>query len=325
MKIEDVYGKEYTFVDVRSPKEFAEDHIPRAVNIPLFDNEERAIVGNMYKQENREAAIEKGLEILSPKLPDMIKEYKKLKPPVIIYCWRGGMRSGSITSLLKSLKFDVERLENGYKDYRRFVREKLETIKIPKLVVLYGLTGSGKTEMLLQVENSIDLEGLAQHRGSILGDIQLEPNSQKRFESLLLKRLFELQNEEFVFTEGESRRIGRIVINESFWKAMQKGTKIKVVCPMEERIERLHKEYCNDLDTILIKKKIGQIVNYLGKKKAKELTVLLDKGNIKKFIEVILLGYYDRLYAHTVDSKKYVATINSIKELKSLNTKEILA
>ena len=325
MQIEQCYNKDYTFVDVRTPKEFEEDTVPGAINIPLFQNDERAIVGTIYKKESKEKAMEKGLEIVKEKLGDFYKEFSKLKQPLVIFCWRGGMRSKSIVQYLKSFDIEAHQLERGYKAYRAFVREQLETIKIPKLVVLYGLTGSGKTEMLLQVENSIDLEGLAQHRGSILGDIQLEPNSQKRFESLLLKRLFELQNEEFVFTEGESRRIGRIVINESFWKAMQKGTKIKVVCPMEERIERLHKEYCNDLDTILIKKKIGQIVNYLGKKKAKELTVLLDKGNIKKFIEVILLGYYDRLYAHTVDSKKYVATINSIKELKSLNTKEILA
>ncbi|MSR86470.1 tRNA 2-selenouridine(34) synthase MnmH, partial [Candidatus Woesearchaeota archaeon] len=208
MKIEDCYGREYVFVDVRSPKEFIEDHIPGAINIPLFSNEERAIVGTLYKQVGKDVAIDKGLEIVGHKLPEMIQEYQTLKEKrIIVYCWRGGMRSGSVVGLLQSLKFDVVQLENGYKDYRRFVREQLDRVHIPSLVILYGLTGSGKTEILGKIKNSIDLEGLAQHRGSIFGDIGLTQRSQKMFESLLLKRLIELQQEKVVFIEGESRRI----------------------------------------------------------------------------------------------------------------------
>ena len=316
--IEEVYNKNYTFVDVRSPKEFEEDHIPGAINIPLFSNEERAIVGTIYKKESKDHAIEKGLEIMSEKLPAMVKEYKKIEGKICIYCWRGGMRSGSITSLLKSMSFNVIKLENGYKDYRRYVREELEKIELPEFFVIYGLTGSGKTEILNKVENSLDLEGLAQHRGSIFGDINFKPNSQKRFESLLLKRLLELQNEKIIFVEGESRRIGRILIHEKVWKHMQNAKKAKLICPDEERIDRIYKEYCNNIDKELFKEKILFIQKHLGKKKAQELIQLLDENKIKEVIEIILLNYYDKLYAHTIDNKEYIAEIHSSEELKKL-------
>jgi tRNA 2-selenouridine synthase len=316
VKIEDCYGK-YTFVDVRSPKEFEEDCIPGAINIPLFSNEERAIVGTLYKQVGKDVAIDKGLEIVSKKLPLMINEYKKLQGKVIIYCWRGGMRSGSITGLLKSMKFDVEQLEKGYKDYRRFVREELEKIKLPETYVVYGLTGSGKTELLQEFENSLDLEGLAQHRGSVFGDIGLEIRSQKKFESLLLKRLIELKKEKWILVEGESRKIGKNQIPLNVWEQLQCAKKIKLSCSMKDRIERLHKEYCKNIDKELIINKLKMIEKYLGKKNVEELIKLIEANEIKKFIEKILVEYYDKLYKHTVDSKEYEFEITNSTALRS--------
>jgi len=318
-KIEEVYGKEYIFVDVRSSKEFAEDHIPGAVNIPLFSNEERAIVGTLYKQVGKDVAIEKGLEIVGHKLPEMIQEYQKYKEKkLIIYCWRGGMRSGSVVGLLQNLQFDVEQLENGYKDYRRFVREGLETFSIPPLIVLYALTGSGKTEMLQQLKNSIDLEGLAQHRGCIFGDVGLSPRTQKMFDSLLLQRLYQLQKEDHVFIEGESRKIGNTMIPLRLFTLMQKGRKVKVICPIEQRVERLYTEYCHSLDISLLVQKIRYIEKNLGKKKAEDLIEMLEEGKVKKVIEVILLEYYDKLYRHTVDSKEYIFEVQNLEELRAL-------
>ena len=316
MKIEECYGK-YTFVDVRSPKEFEEDCIPGAINIPLFSNEERAIVGTLYKQVGKDIAIEKGLEIVSSKLPEMINEYKKLKGKIIIYCWRGGMRSGSITGLLKSMKYDVEQLDNGYKDYRKFVREELEKIKLPKAYVIYGLTGSGKTDLLQEFGNSLDLEGLAQHRGSVFGDIGLKIRSQKKFESLLLKRLFALKEEKFILIEGESRKIGGIQIPLNVWNQLQSAIKIKLNSPMQERIERLYKEYCRKIKKEIIIQKLKMIEKFMGKKKVDELIQLINENEIKKFIEIILIEYYDKLYKHTVDSKKYEFEITNSKDLQS--------
>jgi tRNA 2-selenouridine synthase len=264
----------------------------------------------------KDVAIDKGLEIVSKKLPAMVEEYKKFKGKVIIYCWRGGMRSGSITGLLKSMKFDVEQLDNGYKDYRRFVREELEKIKIPEMYVMYGLTGSGKTEILQDFENSLDLEGLAQHRGSIFGDIGLKPNSQKMFESLLLKRLYELQKEKWILVEGESRKIGVVQIPLRIFETMQKGKKIKVIASITERVERILREYCKNADNELLKKKMKLIEKYLGKKNVEEYGKMLDEGKVKEVLEKILVEYYDKLYSHTVDSKKYEFEIKNAEELK---------
>jgi len=318
MKIEECYNKEFTFVDVRSPKEFQEDHIPNAITIPLLSNEERAIVGTIYKKESKEKAVDTGIEFLSKKLPDMLKKYKKLKQPIILYCFRGGMRSNSISSLLKSLGFDVQVLEGGYKEYRRFVREQLEDLKIKsKLYILYGLTGSGKTEILEQLPNSLDLEGCAQHRGSVFGDINLKPNSQKMFESLLLKRLIELEKEKIIFTEGESRKIGKVQIPIAIWKAIQNAKKIKLINTIEQRVERINNEYCKDIDPNIIAEKLDQIEKYLGKKKVFELKLLLKEKKMKEVIKILLLDYYDKLYAHTIDSKEYEFEIKNKEDLIS--------
>lgn len=320
MKIENMCGKDFVFVDVRSPKEFAEDHIPGSLSIPLFSNEERAIVGTIYKQQSKEEAMDKGMDIVAAKLPMMMQEYATLKEKKLcIYCWRGGMRSGSVVGLLKRLEYDAVQLDGGYKDYRRYVREQLEKIPMPPFVVLYGLTGSGKTEMLQQLVNSLDLEGLAQHRGSIFGDIGLHPRSQKMFESLLLQRLLDLQKEDFIFTEGESRRIGRVVLPERLWKHMQEGKKVKVICTIQERVDRLYKEYCHTPDKQLLAKKIQYIQKYLGEENVRELLLLLEQENVRVVIEQILLRYYDRLYSHTVDKKEYAAEVHTVAELKNIS------
>lgn len=317
VKIEEVYRKNYVFIDTRSPKEFAEDHIHGAINIPLFTNEERAIVGAIYKQLSPEMAMDKGLEIVSAKLPVMIEAYKKYKnKKLCVYCWRGGMRSHSVVSLLASLKFDVVQLENGYKDYRRFVREELEKIEIPKFIMLYGLTGVGKTEILKQFENSIDLEGFAQHRGSIFGDIGLQQNTQKRFETLLLEKLYDLQGVQYIFVEGEARKVGQILLPLRLWKHMQEGKNVRVVCSDDERVERLYKEYCNTLDVPLFVEKIKQIEKFLGKKHAEELIQSLQEGKVKEVIAEILVKYYDVLYAHSVDAKNYLFEVHSAEELR---------
>jgi len=314
MKIENCYNKDYTFVDVRAPIEFKEDHIPGAINIPLLSDEERAIVGTLYKKQGKETAVDKGLEFISPKLPEMIKKYKKLNN-IIIYCFRGGMRSNSIASLLNSMEMKVEVLSNGYKNYRRFVRESLRDYKFNfQLYILYGLTGSGKTEILQDLNNAVDLEGLAQHRGSVFGDINLKPKSQKMFESLFLKRMFELKGK-IIFTEGESRKIGKVQIPLFFWKEMQKGKKIKVINTIEERVERIYKEYCNKIDIDIFSSKLDMIVKYLGKKKVSDLKNLLKENKLKEFIKILLLDYYDKLYAHTINSKTYEFEISNKKEL----------
>ncbi len=309
MQIEQCYNKDYTFVDVRTPKEFEEDTVPGAINIPLFENDERALIGTIYKRESKEEAMQKGLEIVKEKLAKFYKEFSKLKQPLIVFCWRGGMRSKSIVQYLKSFDIEAHQLEGGYKAYRAFVREQLTLIKIPKSVVLYGYTGAGKTELINQLDNGLDLEGCANHRGSILGDINLKPYKQKKFESLLLKRLQELKNKPFIVIECESRKIGKNTIPEKvFEKIKQPWKTVLLDKSVEERTEISYKNYYfNNKEEIIDKLKL--IKSTLGAKKLDQIIDLFNTNKIKEAIKILLVDYYDGYYKklflnfdHTVDS-----------------------
>jgi len=319
--VKEALDGEYVFVDVRTPKEFEESTIPGSINIPLFSDEERGIVGRLFTKVGQEEAIEKGYEFVQKRLPKLLEEIRKCgNGKMIIFCWRGGMRSKSLTMLLESLGFDVKQLEGGYKEYRKHVINKLEDYKIKaRLIVLYGLTGSGKTKMLEQFRNSLNLEGLAQHRSSMFGDIGLKPRSQKMFESLLLKRLEELKDEKYIITEGESRKIGNVIIPESVFREMQKGIKVKVEASMECRIKNLMECYSNKEDG-KIREKIKLLSKSIGKKKTEGILDFFDNKKFEEVARMLLEEYYDPLYAHTINRQKYAMVIrpeeiNVIKQL----------
>lgn len=311
MKIEDCLYKDYLFIDVRTNKEFLEDCIPGSINIPLFDEEERAIIGILYKHEGQEKAIEKGYDIFNKKVEKLISEYNKYRnKKIIILCWRGGMRSLAVVKLLKSLGFDVYQLDGGYKNYRKYVKTKLDNYKLkPKLVVLYGLTGTGKSEILNKFDNSLDLEDLAQHRGSIFGDLGLKPRSQKMFESLLFKRLNELQNNKYIIIEGESRKIGKVMIPDFLFKSMKDGIKIRINDHIENRVKRIRKIYDLSNKENLIRK-IRFIEKNMGKKKASEMIRLIEENKVDEFLKRILLEYYDNVYDCSKNKVDYDLTLD---------------
>lgn len=319
--IKEALEKDYVFIDVRTPKEFEEATIPGAINIPLFSNEERAIVGRLYTKVGQQEAIEKGYEFVQEKLPKLLEKIRKHKgKKIVVFCWRGGMRSKSLALLLESLDFNVTQLEGGYKAYRKHVMEKLDNYKIKsKLIVLYGLTGSGKTKLLKQFKNSLDLEGLAQHRSSMFGDIGLNPRSQKMFESSLLKRLEELRDEKYIITEGESRKIGNVIIPESIFKEMQSGIKVKVETSMDERVKNLVECYSNKEDH-KIREKIKMLSRRIGNKKTEQMLELFDNKKFGEVARMLLEEYYDPLYAHTINKQEYALIIKpqEIKEIKNL-------
>jgi len=312
MKIEDCYNKDFVFVDVRTPKEFEEDTIPLAINIPLFENDERAVIGTIYKKESKEKAIEKGFEIVQPKLDKIYKQLKKLNKPIIVFCWRGGMRSGSVASLFSKLGLNIQQLDGGYKLYRAFVREQLKTIDLPNSLVLYGLTGVGKTELIKNLSNCIDLEGLAQHRASILGDINLNPNSQKKFESLLLKRILETQKEKFIILECESRKIGKTTLPECIYKKIKQPWKTVLLDKsIDERVKILKDTYCVNVPKQELIHKLKLIKQHLGEKTLNELIQNIEKDNLEEAIKIMLINYYDIHYKklfhefnHTVKTDK---------------------
>lgn len=327
IKIEDAFKLKNTlFLDTRTPKEYQEDHIKNAINVPILSNEERHEIGIIYKQISREKAIDRGMELFPSKIPSIMNIVKGHKDKnIIVYCARGGMRSKIIASLLESIDYNVYQVEGGYKLFRQYMLEQIKNMQVkPELGVLYGLTCSGKTKLLNKFPNSIDLEGMAQHRSSLYGAVGLTPNSQKKFENLLLQKLEELQDEKFIFVEGESRRIGNVIIPEFFWKAMKQGTAVLVKRDLNLRVKEMIDEYFTSEENINQIKKITPTLKRVISKKNKQLvTEALDKGNYQTVGEILLTKYYDPLYSHTINKQNFSFEVCSddigeaVRELKN--------
>jgi tRNA 2-selenouridine synthase len=314
------------FIDTRSPAEYQDDHIIGAINLPILDDQERHEVGLMYKQISQELAIEKGLEFYSKKIPNIVKVIQPHKDKtIVVYCARGGMRSGIIVSLLESIGMKVYQIEGGYKLFRNYLLEQLNNFKIkPKVYVLHGLTCTGKTELLDKLENVIDLEGLAQHRGSLYGAIGLKPNSQKKFENLLLAKLKELNSKDYVLVEGESRRIGDCIMPECLWKAMEKGENIMVTRSLQLRFKAMVKEYfLNPKIAEEIKEISKGLRRTISKENKEKMIELMESKEYEKAAEILLTKYYDPLYEHSLNRMKFSLTINNdsvaeaVKEIKN--------
>lgn len=313
------------FVDVRAPIEFEKDHILEAVNVPILDNMERHVVGKIYKQVCQKTAIEKGMKYYEKKIPQMAEFIKQFKDKtLVVYCWRGGMRSQIVASLFESLGYTVFQLKEGYKSYRKFILDKLTNFKLkPQVIVLHGLSCTGKTALLHKLPNSVDLEGLAQHRGSLYGAIGLKPHTQKMFDNLLLKRLDELNEQKFLFVEGESRRIGDLMLPEVLWKAMSKGTNVSITRDLDVRIKEMVSEYFLNPKIVEEIKEISQrLWKVISKKKKQEMLDCIEQGKFAEAARILLVNYYDPLYEHTLNKMDYALEVNcndvdkAVEELK---------
>lgn len=293
-------------VDVRSPYEYNKGHFPRAISFPLFTNLERTEIGTLYKQKGKAYAVERGLELVGPKLAFFVRELTSLAPnkKIILYCWRGGMRSNSMAWLLNLSGFDVYVLKKGYQSFRNYV---LDFFKQPfYLMLLGGKTGSGKTILLHRLkENSeqiIDLEYLAQHKGSVFGglDCSTQPSTEQ-FENNLVCELYTLDRSRPIWVEDESRMIGTVCIPEGFWKQMRQAPVAFLEVEKEKRINQLVQDYSVYGYTQLaeaihkIKKRLG------GQYEKKALEALRDCN----FNEVasLLLTYYDKGYIHGLSKR----------------------
>lgn len=294
-------------IDVRSESEYAEATIPGAVNLPILHDSERVLVGTAYKNLGADDAKMLGLDFVSPRLPQIIRGYQELSKgePLVVFCWRGGMRSKSVCAVLEATGVPVYRLIGGYKAYRRYINEYLDRPLPHKTAVIHGLTGVGKTEVLYELrklfEPAVDLEGLANNRGSVFGQIGLEPQpSQKMFESLLVKELAFWEQTGYIIVECESRRIGRIILPVMLADAMRSGIHILAYCPIEERIERIKRIYAGNMENSKegLKTAIISLGQRVGKKKVGELTELVDKGCLDEVVEYLLIKYYDPLYKY---------------------------
>ena len=296
-------------VDVRSPGEFAQGHIPGAVNIPLFSNEERAQVGTTYKQVSQEEALLLGLEMVGPKMATFVRESKVLAPEkeILVHCWRGGMRSGSFGWLLETAGMKVNTLVGGYKAFRNEVSAGFEISQ--DVVVLGGKTGSGKTEILHKLrelgEQVIDLESLAHHKGSSYGAIgQLPQPSTEHFENRIYAQWRQLDPARRVWIEDESRTVGRCLIPEKIWEQMQAAPLVLVDMEKTVRIERLVREYaCFDLK--LLYEATDRIKKRLGGQHHKAAIAALDQKDFATVAD-LTLTYYDKAYQHGVGQRKVI-------------------
>lgn len=301
-----------TVIDVRSPEEFNRAHIPDSINIPILDNEERKVVGTLYKKVSREEAIRTGFEFIAGKISRLIESgiLASKDNKLLIYCWRGGMRSASMAWLFERNGIECTLLSGGYKNYRRNIKEYFSSgldIKI-----LGGMTGSGKTEILLNLKKRgvqvVDLEGIAHHKGSAFGSLG-EPDqpSSEHYENLLYAAFSKLDKGKQIWLEDESKNIGRVFIPDELYVLMRKAPVYIITIPKEARIKRLVLDYSKFPDDMLINS-MERISKKIGGQNAKVAQEAITNKNYSLAVD-ISLTYYDKAYTFGLEKRVGVEKI----------------
>ncbi|GGD59717.1 tRNA 2-selenouridine(34) synthase MnmH [Paenibacillus nasutitermitis] len=296
--------KELLLIDVRSPSEYRDSTIPGSLNIPLFDDQERAEIGTLYKQASVQAAKERGLEIVSAKLPAFIKEFSGIPQKKSVFCWRGGMRSKTTATVLSLMGINAYRLNGGYRAYRQWVVEQLDTMQLNQhCFVIHGNTGSGKTAILRKLKQQgqpvLDLEGLAGHRGSIFGEIGLKAHNQKTFDSLLVDDLFNYSGDAYLLFEAESRRIGKITLPDLIVGKRADGHHILIELPLEARVRQIVEDYKPWEHADAYRHAFQQIKLKIHTPVAAEIEACLTREQYAAAVELLLVYYYDPMYSHS--------------------------
>ncbi|NES66201.1 MAG: tRNA 2-selenouridine(34) synthase MnmH [Okeania sp. SIO2D1] len=306
LKTDSFFQTPGVILDVRSPGEYAQGHIPGAVNFPLFNNDERALVGTCYKQKGKNEAIELGLAIVGPKLADFVARAKVLAPDrqVRIHCWRGGMRSASVAWLLETAGFNVSLLIGGYKGFRRWA---LSLFSVPqKIIILGGMTGSGKTEILSALENIgeqvLDLEDIANHRGSSFGALgQLPQPTNEQFWNAIAMEWAKFDRSQVLWVEAESKRIGMCSIPQEIFEQMERAKVIEISRSRQERVAFLVEIYGEaDINDLIAATE--RISRRLGGLRTQQAINFLREGNLAAASDLIL-HYYDKTYTYDLEKR----------------------
>jgi tRNA 2-selenouridine synthase len=305
---EDFWQRSSTLVvlDVRSPSEFAKGHLPGAINLPLFDDLERAEVGTIYKNSGRDAAVLRGLKFAGQKMADLVVQAREAsagRKSILVHCWRGGMRSQAVAWLLNVGGMESKVLRGGYKSFRQLVHQQLD--RDWPLCVISGLTGAGKTRILKLLAQSgervLDLEDLANHRGSAFGGIsQPDQPTTEQFENQLFASLQQLESANRIWVEDEGNRIGTVVVPSQFHHLLRHAPAIFLESSVRQRVENLVVDY-GDLPIIELETAIEKIRKRLGFQHAEEALASLRGGNVMRAIEIVL-EYYDKTYLKAANS-----------------------
>jgi len=314
LKIEQLSSELDSFdaiIDVRSPAEFALDHIPGAINYPVLDNEERIQIGTLYKQVSPFAAKKLGAALVSRNIAnhlehsliDLPREWRPL-----IYCWRGGERSGAFTHILNRIGWKAMQLEGGYQGFRRTVIDGLDqAAKDYSFQVICGMTGSGKTRVLHELKalgaQVLDLEGLAIHRGSVLGnEPNIEQPSQKGFETNLWGAFRSLDPSKPVFVESESKKVGGLHVPDPLMEKIRNGKCIELRSSTSTRVSWLLREYHHFLtDTDNFKHKLSLLTSRYGKVQIEKWNEAIDAGKFDGLVEELLVMHYDPSYQSSIE------------------------
>ena len=293
-------------IDARSPSEYAADHLPGAINCPVLDDEERRVVGTTYVQVSAFEARKIGAAMVSRNIADHLDRLFRDKPKdwrPLVYCWRGGMRSGSFVTILRMIGWDAQQLQGGYKSWRAHVIALLaERAPRLRLRVLCGPTGSAKTSVLHALaalgEQVLDLEGLAAHRGSVLGEMpdRRQP-SQKAFETQLAQRLAAFDPDRTVWVEAESRRIGRLSVPEPLLQRLRASPLVEIQATADARVAYLLREYAwLGADGALLSDKLGTLREVLAKDLLAQWQAWAREGDLPPLVAALLQQHYDPLY-----------------------------
>lgn len=299
-------------IDVRSPEEYAEDHLPGAISAPVLDNAERTLIGTLYAQASPFEAKKRGAALIARNIAAHLETSFKDKPRTwrpLVYCWRGGQRSGAMAHILAQVGWQVARLQGGYKAYRRHVIAELQ--RLPGLFsfrVVCGPTGSGKSRLLqalrAQGAQVLDLEELARHRGSLLGNLPGEPQpAQKMFDSLVWDALRRFDGDQPVFVEAESKKIGQVSVPDALIDAMRGSPCVLIDAPVEMRVRLLMEDYAHFLrDPALLSQRLAPLVALHGHKVIEHWELLARQGAWEDLVSELLTRHYDPAYHRSTES-----------------------
>ncbi|MGE4398395.1 MAG: tRNA 2-selenouridine(34) synthase MnmH [Campylobacterales bacterium] len=304
IKIEQLNGdfSDYDLIiDARSPKEYAESHIPGAINLYALSDEEHSEVGTIYKQVSPFQARVKGASYVclnAAKHIEAIYPSYTPKARIAIYCARGGMRSSSLATIFSSIGYRIEKLEGGYKSYRKFVVEYLNSFEKINFITLRGYTGCGKSDLLKQLDNVIDLEGMANHYGSVFGAVNGRQPTQKEFQNRLTNALLSIDRSRPVFIEGESVRIGSVMLPQRLYTMMEDGVQVRIDTPLSQRVDRIVGMY-EGLSEEYFRACMEKITPYISRTAKERAICSYEMKEMGAAAEILLLEYYDKVYKKT--------------------------